>query len=76
MYRGNKLQEDATVKEVLDYETEDNYRIIAADNSVLEAVDIFKKEFGRGNRLEALLITEGCFRIDCCFLDQTCRRLV
>ncbi|MCM3739633.1 CBS domain-containing protein [Oceanobacillus luteolus] len=59
MYRGNKLPEDATVKEVLDYETNDNYRFIPANTSVLEAVDIFKKQFGRGNRLEALLITNN-----------------
>lgn len=59
MYAENKLPEDVMVEEVLQYETKDNYRFIAADTSVLEAIDIFKKQFGRGNRLEALLITEN-----------------
>lgn len=59
MYAENKMPIEVTAGEVLEYETNDNYRFIAKNTSVLEAIDIFKKQFGRGNRLEALLITES-----------------
>ena len=58
MYAANKPPTDIKVGAVLEYETNDNYRFIAKNTSVLEAIEIFKKQFGRGNRLEALLITE------------------
>lgn len=54
-----KSTSDVTIAEVLEYETKDNYRFISKDTSILEAVEIFKKKIGRGNRLEALLITEN-----------------
>ena len=59
MHNSKKLPEEVTIKEVLAYETRENYRFISKDTSLLEAIDIFKRNIGRGNRLEALLITEN-----------------
>jgi predicted transcriptional regulator len=55
----SKLSLDTTIGEVLAYGTDDNYRFISEETSVLEAIDIFKKQIGKGSRLEALLITKN-----------------
>lgn len=59
MYAEEGLLMNATIEQVLKYETNDNYQFISAETTVLEAIEIFKKQFGQGNRLEALLITEN-----------------
>ncbi|MFD1849907.1 CBS domain-containing protein [Oceanobacillus bengalensis] len=48
---------DALIKDVLVYEEDDNYRHIAGETSVYKAEQIFKEQIGKGNRLQALLIT-------------------
>lgn len=58
MYSEAKELKEAKIAEMLQYETNDNYQFISAETTVLEAIEIFKKQFGKGNRLEALLITK------------------
>lgn len=48
---------DAKLVEVLECEKSDNFRFISRETSVYEAKEIFKEQIGKGNRLEALLIT-------------------
>ncbi|MDO6450335.1 CBS domain-containing protein [Oceanobacillus profundus] len=49
---------DARLVEVLECEKRDNFRFISKETSVYEAKEIFKEQIGKGNRLEALLITK------------------
>ncbi|PAE29456.1 hypothetical protein CHI07_09450 [Paenibacillus sp. 7884-2] len=49
---------DARLVEVLESEKRDNFRFISKETSVYEAKEIFKEQIGKGNRLEALLITK------------------
>lgn len=58
MYAEEKELMDTKVEEVLKYATKDNYQFISVETTILEAIEIFKKQFGQGNRLEALLITK------------------
>lgn len=64
MYHSKKMPEEATIEEVLAYETRENYRFISERTSILEAIDIFKRAIGGGDRLEALLITENGSRTE------------
>ncbi len=57
-YAEGKELMDTKVEEVLKYTTKDNFQFISVETTILEAIEIFKKQIGRGNRLEALLITK------------------
>ncbi|RDW18106.1 hypothetical protein CWR48_10960 [Oceanobacillus arenosus] len=46
------------IRDVLSYEKGDNFKLISSNTSVYEAEEIFKDQVGKGNRLEALLITK------------------
>ncbi|MFA1819829.1 CBS domain-containing protein [Virgibacillus oceani] len=53
-----QLAKKTSIKEVLPFEGENNYKFIASKVSVYRAVELFREQVGRGKRLEALLITK------------------
>ena len=53
-----QLAKKTSIREVLPFEGENNYKFIASKVSVYRAVELFKEQVGRGKRLEALLITK------------------
>ncbi|GGA85259.1 CBS domain-containing protein [Ornithinibacillus halotolerans] len=55
----NKHVEDVLIEEILTYQKENNYQFISADTSVYEAVEVFKEQIGKGNRIDALLISKN-----------------
>ncbi|MHA6251578.1 CBS domain-containing protein [Oceanobacillus sp. CAU 1775] len=57
MFESENYPINAKIEEILRFETNGNYLFIPEDTTVLEAVEIFKKQVGKGHRLEALLIT-------------------
>lgn len=50
---------ETSLVNVLPFEEGNNYKFINSTTSIYEAVDIFKRQIGRGKRLEALLITKN-----------------
>jgi predicted transcriptional regulator len=52
------LAKKTSIREVLPFEGEDNYKFIASKASVHRAVELFREQVGSGKRLEALLITK------------------
>lgn len=59
MFESEKFPIDAKIGDILKFETNGNYMFISEDTTVLKAIEIFKKQVGEGNRLEALLITKN-----------------
>ncbi|GIO25575.1 CBS domain-containing protein [Ornithinibacillus bavariensis] len=50
---------DVLIEEILPYEKETNHQFIDKDTSVYTAVELFKDEISKGNRMDALLITDN-----------------
>ncbi|WP_047982822.1 CBS domain-containing protein [Ornithinibacillus californiensis] len=48
---------EVTIEQIMPYQKENNYEFIAKNASVYEAVEVFKENIGKGNRIDALLIT-------------------
>jgi len=59
-YMGQALPSPSEVllKDILACGERDNFQFIRSDTSVYRAEEIFKEQVGKGNRIEALLITE------------------
>ncbi|GAB3803281.1 CBS domain-containing protein [Virgibacillus kimchii] len=53
-----RLARETSIKEVLPFEGEENYKFITGKASIYRAVELFREQIGRGKRLEALLITK------------------
>jgi len=49
---------ETLLKDVLECVEYDNYKFIKSNTSVYRAEEVFKEQVGKGNRIEALLITE------------------
>lgn len=56
----NKFKEvkKVNMSEILPFQKDSNYQFIHKDTTVFEAVDIFKEQIEKGNRVDALLITK------------------
>lgn len=50
---------ETRLKDVLAYEKEDNCEFMPVHATVYDAIDLFKGQSGRNNRLEAILLTEN-----------------
>ncbi|SHG18866.1 CBS domain-containing protein [Ornithinibacillus halophilus] len=49
---------DTKIKDILPFQKDGNYQFINNDTPVIEAVEIFKAQIEKGNRVDALLITK------------------
>ncbi|MFD2042919.1 CBS domain-containing protein [Ornithinibacillus salinisoli] len=50
---------ETVIEEILPYQKDTNYNFISRNTTVYEAVGIFKDQMEKGNRIDALLITEN-----------------
>jgi predicted transcriptional regulator len=50
---------EVLIEEILPFEKDTNHQFIEKNTSVYEAVELFKEQIGKGNRIAALLITEN-----------------
>ncbi|WP_047979801.1 CBS domain-containing protein [Ornithinibacillus contaminans] len=49
---------EVTIEEIIPYQKESNYQFVAKTTTVYQVVDLFKEHISKGNRLDALLISE------------------
>ncbi|MUK88863.1 CBS domain-containing protein [Ornithinibacillus sp. L9] len=50
---------ETLIEEILPYQKNSNFKFIGRDTTVYEAIGIFKDQIEKGNRIDALLITEN-----------------
>ncbi|SES66577.1 CBS domain-containing protein [Oceanobacillus limi] len=50
---------ETLIKEILPYQKNENFKFISKTATVYEAIGIFREQIGKGNRIDALLITEN-----------------